>query len=370
MGPFVGLIGRSGMLGQRGSSNVRRLTVMLVFSSLAATSVPAWAAGDEFDERRMQAQALYDQGVKLETSDPKAALGALRSSYEIHSNFRVLYNIARVCARLGDKDCATRSFEQYLKDGGAEIPTKRRKEVEAELKALTPRSKTTIMVTSSVRGAFVKIDGSVVGQTPLPAPVPVSAGKHKVVLVADGNVIEKTVHVAAGSSENVVLEAKKEETPAPAPAPVPAPAPAPAPEQIGRASGRERARARVTCRNGGGPPPPARPSDERGGVPVVPWIVAGALATATGVSAVLTASASSDYQALAGRYPVTRDELDAAHGKGRDLLLLTTVLGAVTVVSVGVAGYFTFFRGSAPPREKTVGLAVGPTGVTITGRLP
>ncbi|MBX3221955.1 MAG: PEGA domain-containing protein [Labilithrix sp.] len=369
MGPFVGLIGRSGMLGQRGSSNVRRLTVMLVFSSLAATSVPAWAAGDEFDERRMQAQALYDQGVKLETSDPKAALGALRSSYEIHSNFRVLYNIARVCARLGDKDCATRSFEQYLKDGGAEIPTKRRKEVEAELKALTPRSKTTIMVTSSVRGAFVKIDGSVVGQTPLPAPVPVSAGKHKVVLVADGNVIEKTVHVAAGSSENVVLEAKKEETPAPAPAPVPAPAPAPTPEPA-TATAPEPAPAPPPEPAAAASPPPARPSDERGGVPVVPWIVAGALATATGVSAVLTASASSDYQALAGRYPVTRDELDAAHGKGRDLLLLTTVLGAVTVVSVGVAGYFTFFRGSAPPREKTVGLAVGPTGVTITGRLP
>ena len=214
------------MLGLRGTSNVRRLTALLVFSSLVAMSTAASAAGDESDERRMQAQTLYDQGVKLEGSDPKAALVALRSSYEIHANFRVLYNIARVCQKLGDKECASRSFEQYLKDGGTEIPAKRRKEVEHELKSISSRNATTLTIKTSISGAFVKIDGSVVGRTPLPQPVPVSAGNHKVVLVADGNVIEKSVHVAANTAETVELEAKKEE---PAPPPPPAPAPAPAP---------------------------------------------------------------------------------------------------------------------------------------------
>lgn len=364
------------MHGNRGSSRVRRSAAIFVLSAMSAISTPAFGAGDEIDERRMQAQVLYDQGMKLESSDPKAALRAFRSSYEIHANFRALYNIGRICSRLGDKECAARSFEQYLKDGGAEVPAKRRKEVEGELKILAPRSTTSVVIKTSISGAFVKVDGSVVGRTPLPHPIPVSAGKHKIVLVADGNVIEKTVHVAAGSSESVELEAKKEEA-APVPAPAPAPAPASAAPETAPAPPPAPAPALAPAPASAAPasaasaePAPSRPATGSSGVPVVPWIVAGAFATATGVSAVLTASASSDYETLTGRYPVTRDELDAAHGKGRDLLLLTTVLGAATVVSAGVAGYFTFFRGSSLPREKTVGLAVGPNGVNITGRLP
>lgn len=354
------------MLGPRGSSNVRRLTALVVISSLAAMSTPAFAAGDEPDERRMQAQVLYDQGLKLEGSDPKAALVALRSSYEIQANFRVLYNIGKVCLKLGDKECAARSFEQYLKDGGAEIPAKRRKEVDGELKSLVARSTTTLTIKSSISGAFVKVDGSVVGRTPLPQPVPVSAGNHKVVLVADGNVVEKSVHVSAGSSETVELEPKKEE---PAPPPVVAPAPPPSETKPALASPAEAEPA--PPKPAADTPAPAPRAEAKGGVPVLPWIVAGTFAAATGVSAYLTASASSDYEALAGRYPVTREELDSAHGKGRDLLLVTSVLGAVTVVSAGVAGYFTFFRrGPATPQDKTVGVAVGPSGISISGRLP
>src|SRR5690606_14903072 len=137
-------------------------------------------------------------------SDPKGALQAFRLSYEIRPDFHVKYKIARVCLRLGDKDCARAAFEQYLKDGGKEIPTKRRKEVEAELKALggkTTKDGASLAIKSSVEGAYVKVDGVVVGRTPLDKPVPVSAGSHKVVLVVDGNVVEKTVSVATGATE-------------------------------------------------------------------------------------------------------------------------------------------------------------------------
>ena len=53
------------MLGPRGSSNVRRLTALVVLSSFVAMSTPASAGADDFDERRMQAQVLYDQAFKL-----------------------------------------------------------------------------------------------------------------------------------------------------------------------------------------------------------------------------------------------------------------------------------------------------------------
>ena len=354
-------IARNRREGGRSSSNVRRVTALLGVSSVVAFAAPAFAADDESDERRMQAQSLYDQGMKLEGTDPKAALVALRSSYEIQANYRVLHNIARVCQKLGDKECAVRSFGQYLKEGGTEIPAKRRKEIEHELKSLS-RNATAIAVKSTVSGAFVKIDGSVVGRTPLPHPVPVSAGHHTVVLVADGNVIEKTVHVHAGASETVELEPKKDDPPAPAPVPIPA-APAPVEEAIAPPAPPAPVGTKAQ-------PAPARPARSEGGVPVVPWIVAGTFAAATGVTGYLTASASSDYEALKTQYPVSRQELDDAHGKGRDLLLVTSVLGAATVVSVGVAAYFTFFRRSPAPQDKKVGVAVGPTGISIHGALP
>jgi hypothetical protein len=369
------------MLGSRGFFHVRRLTAHLVLASLTAVSGPAMAAGepataageDASDERRMQAQSLYDQGLKLETSDPKAALGAFRSSYEIQANFRVLYNIARACSKLGDSACATRSYEQYLKDGGNEIPAKRRKEVEAELKALSAKATATITIKSSISGAFVKIDGSVVGRTPLSQPVPVRAGDHKVVLVADGNVIEKSVHVAAGSSETVELETRKEEEEPAAAAPAVAPTPAPTPAATTPAPTPAPAPAAATSETEERAPAP--PAETKRHFPVVPWVVAGTFATATLVSGILTAGAASDYDAVKNQYPIQRDTLDAAHEKGRDLLMLTSVLGAVTVVSVGVAGYFTFFRKpSAPPNKtvgvKTVGVAIGPSGISITGRMP
>ena len=99
----------------------RRATASLVCSLLVTMSAPAQAAGEGLEERRMQAQTLYDQGLELESDDPRAALDAFRTSYEIDANFRALYKIGRVCLKLGDKGCAARSFEQYLNEGRGHI---------------------------------------------------------------------------------------------------------------------------------------------------------------------------------------------------------------------------------------------------------
>jgi hypothetical protein len=66
-------------------------------------------------------------------------------------------------------------------------------------------------------------------------------------------------------------------------------------------------------------------------------------------------------------YPITRDELDAAHGKATNLFILTTALGAATAISAGVAAYFTIKGGSS--KETKVGIIVWPTGVAITGKM-
>jgi hypothetical protein len=175
----------------------------------------------------MLAQSLYEQGIKLAETDAKGALKAFRQSYEIQPDFHVLYNIGKVCSKLFDTPCAIKAYEQYLKDGAAEVPAKKKKEVETELKTLAKAAGTTITIKTSVKGADVQIDGASVGKTPLDKPLIVKEGSHKVVLVQGNTPVEKTVKVALGTNENVELEpAKKEEPVAPAPAPAPPP-PAP-----------------------------------------------------------------------------------------------------------------------------------------------
>src|SRR6185295_7221809 len=141
-----------------------------------ASLTSAYPAGAADDARKKEAQALFEMALKqAEAGDNAAALSTFRSAYEKYANYRVQYNIGKVCARMGDTPCAVRALEQYLNEGGAEIPAKRKKEVEGEVKALS-RTLSTITVKSTVTGADVVIDEVVVGKTPLATPVPVRGG--------------------------------------------------------------------------------------------------------------------------------------------------------------------------------------------------
>ena len=108
--------------------------------------------------------------------------------------------------------------------------------------------------------------------------------------------------------------------------------------------------------------------------PVVPWAVTGALAAATVVTGILASSAYGDYKDKRESYPISRDELDGAQSTARDLFVLSSVLGVGTVIAAGVSTYFTFFSTSStqgpPPSKARLGLAVGPTGISIQGVTP
>jgi hypothetical protein len=343
------------MLLARGRFNILATVSSIIgVMSLATTSASALGAtpndgggGGSSDERRMMAQSLLEQGLKSAESDPKGALGALRSSYEVDADYHVLYHVGRVCVRVKDASCALSAYERYLKDGGSDIPTKRRKDVEKEIKTLS-RAVGTLTIKSSIKNVDVKIDGVVVGKTPLAQAVTVNPGAHRVVLGLDGGV-EKSVQIAAGNSESVDLDApapKEEAAVIAAAAPPPAPMPEPAPL-----------------------PPPA---PRRAGVPVLPWIATAALAGGTIATGFLTMRANDAYNSARDTYPITREELDARHEKAQMLLFITGGLGVATLVSLAVAGYSTLSRGSAPPpnRDRMIGIAVGPTGISVSGRIP
>lgn len=322
-------------------------------TALAATFLVTSARGAD-DARKKESQTLYEMAVKqAEAGDNAAALSSFRAAYDKFPSYRVLYNVGKTCARMGDAPCAVRSYEQYLRDGGAEVPAKRKKEVEGEIKALS-RTLARLTITSNVAGAEVSIDDVVVGKTPLAGPVPIGGGSHKVTLVHEGTKVDKTITTVAGESASVTLDAKdaKKEEPAAPPAPAPE---TKEPEE---------------------PAAPARPkeADEPRSFPVVPWAVTGGLAAATVVTGILAASAYGDYKDKRETYPITRDELDGSQSTARDLFVLSSVLGAGTVISLAVATYFTLSSTSStsgpPPSKARIGVAVGPTGVSLHGVMP
>jgi hypothetical protein len=318
----------------------------LVALAVAFSAGAARAADDDdnaethqrSDAQKKQAQALFDQAVKLAKSDDaRGALAAFRGAYSAYPSFRVLYNIGQLCSRLRDAACAVRAFEQYLRDGGADIPARKRADVEEELRSLA-KQVASVTIDVDVAGAEISIDDERIGHSPLPRPWVVNPGSHKIAVTYETKLVERTVTASAMDTLTVDIQIPKD----PAPEPVVVPIPPERAEQ---------------------PRPP-----ERRQVPVVPWVVTGGLAAGTVVTGILAAVTYSSFQDKRDEFPVTRAQLEDAQGTARTFFLAAGVLGACTIVSAGIAGYMTLSAPSAAPAGPTVGLAAGPRGVLVHGR--
>lgn len=332
-----------------GLRGVVGVATVIAMATLAST---ARGAPRDFEaQQRADARVLFEQGVRqAEAGEGKAALASFRAAHEKSPNFRVLYNIGQLCARLGDTACAVGAYERYLRESGTEIPSARREAVEQELEALS-RTLGTIRVRTSSKGAVLLVDDVTIGKTPLAKPIPVSAGAHVLRLVQGDKVVEERVKVVSGQPTTVTLEVSTSAIALPVvpPAePPPAEPPATRPEP---------------------PPhvPPPAPESRR--IPILPWVATGALAAATAVTGVLAASSYASFQRTRDTYPVSADELAAAQGSARDLFLVTSGLGVATVISAGLAMYFTFSSAPSPATGAVQGarVAAGPRGVAFEG---
>jgi hypothetical protein len=101
-------------------------------------------------------------------------------------NYRVLYNIGVVCYQMQDYVCGLQSFQEYLTQGGAEIPQGRRQSVEHDIGELKQRIGY-LDIRTDVAGAEISVDDAVVGTSPLKGPVAVSSGRHRAVIILAGS---------------------------------------------------------------------------------------------------------------------------------------------------------------------------------------
>jgi hypothetical protein len=166
-------------------------TAALSLTLLGVASVPSIAqaappAEPASDDASAKALARFRRGQEFYNErNFAAALVEFRKAYETAPNYRVQFNIGQVCYQMQDYVCAQAAFTQYLTGGGADIPEARRQAVEQELQGLRQRVGS-LDLTVDVAGAEVSVDDVVIGTTPVAEAVPLSAGRHKLVVVKSG----------------------------------------------------------------------------------------------------------------------------------------------------------------------------------------
>jgi hypothetical protein len=288
------------------------------------------------DTKLDEAKAHLQSGTQLyDENNFRGALVEFQKAYELAPSWRILFNIAQVEMELQDYAGALKAYTRYMKEGGPDVPADRATQVNAEIERL--RGRVGFLVVQTAPGAQVLVDDVQVGYAPLPDPVPVSAGQHRVTVAINGkDPVSRVFDVAGRENVTAALELDVAAPPPP-----------------GKAAA---------------PPSTPAPSGPKSRTPVyVAWGITGGLAVGAGVFAFLAHGAADDLSTLRATYPVTHDQLQAQKDKTVRDAAITDVLTGAALVSAGVALYFTATRSGHAEKERAVRLDVSPTGVAVAG---
>ncbi len=189
------------------------------FERAALADPGAGADADAEVQRRFKlGNTLYGEGRYAD------ALVEYDAAYELSKNWKILYNRAQCLVMLRREPEAIATFEQYLKDGGAQVPIERRKSVESDLHELRARLGT-ILVEGAPPASEVRLDGRLAGITPLAVPIQAGAGVHEITVIPQGSSAPfvRSVKVLSGQVTAVRVEIASSAPPAPPQGPAPAP---------------------------------------------------------------------------------------------------------------------------------------------------
>ena len=191
---------------------------MLLVAVLAATSVPAHAKEPKkTTAEQKEADRHFKAGVALfKEGKFKEALAEFERAYEIAPHPLVLYNIAGCHRELSSYGEAIRFYERFLKEGKGQVPATRLTTAQTELDAILARIARITIVIQGPPYAQLFLDGAPLGTMPVPMPLVLPPGEHKIVAKADGyKDAERTLRVASGDEAEISLtlsEVPKEPT--------------------------------------------------------------------------------------------------------------------------------------------------------------
>jgi tetratricopeptide (TPR) repeat protein len=191
-------------------------------ASPGAADVPATPAAPSADDARAAAHVHFDKGLAA-SNDQRfgEAAAEFEKAHELWPDYRVLYNIGKVRVALGRFAEAVDAWEAYLDQGGVAIGDDRRKEVtEAVTGALAHVAALTVRV--APEGAEVRLDGRLIGVSPLAAPLRVTEGKHTVEALLPGRPVQlRELELPGASTLDVALDFPLAAPLDPAPPPIP-----------------------------------------------------------------------------------------------------------------------------------------------------
>jgi PEGA domain len=305
------------------------LIISMLLSLVAHGVEPVKGNVDEAKKHSQRSRELYEDG------DMAGALNELSRSYAIIPNYKLLYNMGQIQAQQLNHAGALKSFQDFLKEGGVEIPEARRLEVQKEIEKLRTRVGQ-IEIVVNVSGAEISVDEVVVGVSPLAFPVVVNGGKRKVSVSLQNHFPQsKIVDVLGLETAKVQLELQSIATVAPEKQP-------------------------VSVIEDAKPKTPAFPI-------WIPWAATGALAVGTVVSGIVTLGAQTKQKQLIETFGISADQQSAAQAATRTGALVTDILGAATIAAGIGSLIYTVTRGSDAAPQTITSLGIDGNGIVVTG---
>lgn len=271
----------------------------------------------------------------------RAALIEFQRAYADAPHYKLLYNLGQASLELQEYAAAIDFLSAYLRQGGDDITAERRSEVEESIRFLESRIALVSIVTNRT-GAELYVDDTLVGRSPLGAPVRMGAGRHKVTATLPGAAsVERNIDVAAGDERELRLDF------------------------IG--SDDTAATAAIDTAE-----PMHRYDDEPDDTaPIVLAIATGALAAGAITLTIVTGIAQQDYQEEL-LVQTTAGQLRSLREDAETKALITDVLWGATLVSAVVTTvlFLTGDDGSEATARSTqhVKLSLGPSGIAVDGR--
>ncbi len=249
-----------------------------------------------------EASQHFRAGVAFfKAKDFPAALAEFKRAYKLAPNYRVLFNLGQTSRELNDYATALNAFEEYLAEGGGEVPAARMKDVKgwiAELKKKVGR----VTIDVGEEGAEIAVDDVVVGTSPLDHPIVVNAGARTFsATLKKHSPARRVVEITGGEESTVTLELQRIEAPPPK---IEAPPPRT-------------------------PAPAAPPSS-----PVAAWVMLSATGATTIVTAImggLALSSRADLDGELSTFPGDATRIDDAQSRTRSFALAADVLAGVSI---------------------------------------
>lgn len=317
-------------------------SLLLVLGLVSILGSGSAAASEDTDAA--EAAARFQRAVDMyREGGYEGALAEFRKAYQISPSYRVLYNIAQAQYALHDFVGAHKSLMQYVNEGGSEISTERRLQVDDMFAKLGERIGR-IQVTTNVSGADIRIDDVSVGTSPIAEPIPVNVGTRKVSAFKAGSPEMFRVVTVAGK-ENLKIELRLDEPSKP-----------------------------VISAHNSKPSPFMVTTEARSEPSRIPVILSASVAVtcavATGVFGYLALDAQKKFKDQVNTFPNSSTEIENARTQSKRYAYLADGFGAATVVSGGIALYLALTHHWSKPKSKpTQEVVFAPTlgGMAVQG---